>query len=87
MIDSRISDAEEVLLRYKRYLMEFHSPTFPRGHVEELVENLEMVLDMLAEMYAAYEPDESPEFDIEHMDPADDNDWPPEDLDPYETDH
>lgn len=84
MIDMRIHDAEEVLMRYKRYLMEFHSPTFPRGHVVELTETLEEVLDMLAEMHAQYEPDESPEYemddDVEYMEP----DW--EDIDD-ETDH
>jgi hypothetical protein len=76
MIDTRINDAEEVLMRYKRYLMEFHSPTFPRGHVEELVETLEEVLDMLAEMYATYEPtlepDQSPDYETSD---DDDNDF------------
>lgn len=84
-IDTRIADAEEVLARYKRYLMEFASPTFPRGHVEELTESLEDVLDMLAEMYATYEPDESPEFDYgdDHSCEQCEPDW----EDDYETDN
>lgn len=86
MIDSRIGDAEQVLQHYKRKLMEFHSETFPRDDVSELVETLEMVLDMLAEMHVAYEPDESPEFDINPDGQEIEYDYP-EDLDPYETDH
>lgn len=86
MIDSRISDAEEVLARYKRYLMEFHSPTFPRGHVEELTETLEMTLDMLAEMYATYEPDADADYEQQEPDWGDEIDQL-EVEDDHETDH
>ena len=85
-----IVDAEEVLVRYERYLREFTSPNVPRGWIDELTGTIESLLDLLAQYHVdenygvedegPYEPDETLVTDY-----WDDDDHFPEDQD--ETDY
>lgn len=81
MSDPVIVDAENTLILYQRYLREIPTATVPRHWAEALVTTLEVVLDKHAELAIAFE---APDFDEELSSLADDDGWPPDELEAYD---
>lgn len=75
-----ILDAEATLQLYKRFLTDIPSPSVPRHWVQTLVDALDKVLDEYSDLALAFEPPDHEEVEF-----AEDEGWPPDEIEPYET--